>query len=98
MFTQLNQYHVVLEVKPGFQKNPLDLRDLFIRTGAGASGGSCRAGVRRHFRVIHGARPRSRRRISQRRRHAGLTAASNTVFGARHRVDQRVSQLAARCR
>src|SRR5882724_6466374 len=37
MFTQLNQYHVVLEVKPGFQKNPLDLRNLFVRTGA-ASG------------------------------------------------------------
>ena len=32
MFTQLNQYHVVLEVKPGFDKNPSDLRDLFIRT------------------------------------------------------------------
>ncbi len=29
MFTQLNQYHVVLEVKPGFQQNPLDLRDLY---------------------------------------------------------------------
>ncbi len=34
MFTQLNQYHVVLEVKPEFQQNPLDLRNLFIRTGA----------------------------------------------------------------
>jgi multidrug efflux pump len=40
IFTQLNQYHVVLEVKPGFQKNPLDLRNLFIRTGAAASSGS----------------------------------------------------------
>jgi multidrug efflux pump len=39
MFTQLNQYHVVLEVEPSFQQNPLDLRSLFIRTGnAGASG------------------------------------------------------------
>jgi len=38
MFTQLNQYHVVLEVKPGFEKNPSDLSDLFIRTAAGASG------------------------------------------------------------
>jgi len=37
MFTQLNQYHVVLEVKPGFQKDPSDLRNLFVRTGA-ASG------------------------------------------------------------
>ena len=34
MFTQLNQYHVVLEVKPGFQKDPSDLRNLFVRTGA----------------------------------------------------------------
>jgi multidrug efflux pump len=40
IFTQLNQYHVVLEVKPDYLKNPLDLRDLFIRTNAGASSGS----------------------------------------------------------
>ena len=40
IFTQLNQYHVVLEVKPRFQKDPLDLRDLFIRTGAATSSGS----------------------------------------------------------
>jgi multidrug efflux pump len=40
IFTQLNQYHVVLEVKPGFQKHPTDLRDLFIRTGAASSSGS----------------------------------------------------------
>jgi multidrug efflux pump len=40
IFTQLNQYHVVLEVNPGFQKNPLDLRNLYIRTAAssGSSG------------------------------------------------------------
>ncbi|HVA00280.1 MAG TPA: efflux RND transporter permease subunit [Terriglobia bacterium] len=40
IFTQLNQYHVVLEVEPGFQKNPSDLRDLYIRTGMGASSSS----------------------------------------------------------
>jgi multidrug efflux pump len=39
MFTQLNQYHVVLELKPGFEKNPSDLNDLFIRTAAGGSSG-----------------------------------------------------------
>jgi multidrug efflux pump len=43
IFTQLNQYHVVLEVAPGFEKNPMDLRDLYIRTGMGASTGG--AGV-----------------------------------------------------
>jgi multidrug efflux pump len=37
MFTQLNQYHVVLEVKPRFQQNPLDLRDLFIRSGTASA-------------------------------------------------------------
>jgi multidrug efflux pump len=37
IFTQLNQYHVVLEVKPSFRENPLDLRSLFIRTGVGST-------------------------------------------------------------
>ncbi len=37
IFTQLNQYHVVLEVKPNFQSDPLDLRDLYIRSSASAS-------------------------------------------------------------
>src|SRR4029077_9899671 len=40
IFTQLNQYHVVLELLPGFQRNPLDLRDLYIRTGATTTAGS----------------------------------------------------------
>ncbi len=40
IFTQLNQYHVVLEVKPGFDKNPSGLSDLFIRTGTVASSAS----------------------------------------------------------
>ncbi len=39
MFTQLNQYHVVMELMPGFQKNPQDLRDLYIRTGQNQSTG-----------------------------------------------------------
>ena len=38
MFTQLNQYHVVLEVKPAFGKNPSDLSDLFIQAGASVAG------------------------------------------------------------
>jgi multidrug efflux pump len=51
IFTQLNQYHVVLEVKPSFRQNPIDLRNLFIRTGitsaaAGlVAGGSATLGV-----------------------------------------------------
>ncbi len=37
MFTQLNQYHVVLELKPRFAQHPLDLRDLYIRSGTAPS-------------------------------------------------------------
>ena len=35
MYTQLNQYRVVLEVKPEFQKNPASLESLYVRTAAG---------------------------------------------------------------
>jgi multidrug efflux pump len=45
IFTQLNQYHVVLEVKPDFQEKPLDLRNLYIRTGMAGSGASGSAGL-----------------------------------------------------
>ena len=38
MFTQLNQYHVVLEVQPNFQQDPSSLRNLYVRSSAGASG------------------------------------------------------------
>jgi multidrug efflux pump len=32
MFTQLNQYRVVLEIKPELQQNPQELRNIYIRT------------------------------------------------------------------
>src|SRR5215831_17702039 len=37
MFTQLNQYHVVLEVAPRFQRHPVDLQSLFIRSQTASS-------------------------------------------------------------
>jgi len=40
IFTQLNQYHVVLELIPGFQKNPQNLKDLYVRPGASSTGGA----------------------------------------------------------
>jgi len=40
IFTQLNQYHVVLEVDSNYHNNPLDLRNLYIRTGTGGFSGS----------------------------------------------------------
>ena len=37
MYTQLNQYHVVLESDPEFQKNPGRLQDLYIQTNTSSS-------------------------------------------------------------
>jgi multidrug efflux pump len=35
MFTQLNQYHVVLDVQPGFQREPADLNSIYIPSSTG---------------------------------------------------------------
>jgi multidrug efflux pump len=35
IFTQLNQYHVVLEVTPQFQQNPGSLKDLYVKSSTG---------------------------------------------------------------
>ncbi len=35
IFTQLNQYHVVLEVAPEYQKNPTDLGNLYVKSASG---------------------------------------------------------------
>ncbi len=35
MFTQLNQYHVVLEVLPDFQRNPHALDEIYVRSSTG---------------------------------------------------------------
>jgi multidrug efflux pump len=42
LYTQLNQYHVILETAPEWQQNPTKLSDLYIQTSAssGASGAS----------------------------------------------------------
>jgi multidrug efflux pump len=36
IFTQLNQYHVVLEVDPQFQQSPSALKDIYVKSGVGA--------------------------------------------------------------
>ena len=35
MFTQLNQYRVVLEIKPDFKRNPDDLKNIYVRSTQG---------------------------------------------------------------
>jgi multidrug efflux pump len=35
MYTQLNQYHVVMEVLPDFQKKPANLHDIYVKSSTG---------------------------------------------------------------
>jgi len=37
LYTQLNQYHVILETAPEFQKNPSKLQDIYVRSALGPS-------------------------------------------------------------
>ena len=37
LFTQLNQYHVILETLPEFQRNPGKLQDIYVRSSGGGS-------------------------------------------------------------
>ena len=46
IFTQLNQYHVVLEVKPDFQQHPTDLASIYVPS---ASGGQVPLSAFTHF-------------------------------------------------
>jgi multidrug efflux pump len=47
MYTQLNQYHVILEAQPQFQRDPNTLRDLYIQ--ANASSGTSGPGASSSF-------------------------------------------------
>ena len=40
VYTQLNQYHVILEAIPDFQRNPAKLQDIYVRTSATSSASS----------------------------------------------------------
>ena len=37
LFTQLNQYHVILEAAPGFQQNPSKLNDIYVLSTSGSA-------------------------------------------------------------
>ncbi len=37
MFTQLNQYRVILEINPEFKKNPGDLKNIYVRSALGGA-------------------------------------------------------------
>jgi multidrug efflux pump len=37
LFTQLNQYHLIMEALPSFQKNPNKLNDIYVQSSSGGS-------------------------------------------------------------
>src|SRR6202012_2680879 len=37
LFTQLNQYHVILEALPEFQRNPAKLNDIYVTSSSGTA-------------------------------------------------------------
>ena len=84
MFTQLNQYHVVLEVNRSFQRNPVDLRDLFIRSGTGYPSGTTGlvSGGTSTASVPSGPAASAPGAASSTLSATTATAASSAVFGA----------------
>jgi multidrug efflux pump len=45
IFTQQNQYHVILEVDPRDQESPSSLRNIFVNAGASGGGGAAAVGT-----------------------------------------------------
>jgi multidrug efflux pump len=45
IFTQLNQYHVVMEVDPQFQQNPDALKNIYVKSSAGSQQASSGSGT-----------------------------------------------------
>ena len=80
MFTQLNQYHVVLEVEPSFQQDPSDLRHLYIRSSTGPSSGS--VGVVAGGSATSTGRGSSSASGSPSGGSSNSTVASNAAFGS----------------
>ena len=90
LFTQLNQYHVVLETMPDFQKNPAKLNDIYVRS-------ALRADLVDHDR--HADRYRNHRQ----RRLDGIRDAARRLFlefsGRVQRLPRRsLRPTARRCR
>ncbi len=84
MFTQLNQYHVILEVSRGFSRNPGNLNDLYIRTGTGYPSGSTGvvSGGSSSAAVASGPSNLAPNASASTAANASSTAGSSAVFGA----------------
>jgi multidrug efflux pump len=84
MFTQLNQYHVILEVAREFARNPENLNELYIRTGTGYPSGSTGvvSGGSSSAAVASGPSNLAPNASASTAALASSTAGSSAVFGA----------------
>jgi len=84
MFTQLNQYHVILEVARTFSRNPGNLNELYIRTGTGYPSGSTGvvSGGSSSAIVASGPSNLAPSASASTAANASSTAGSSAVFGA----------------
>ncbi len=74
LYTQLNQYHVILETLPEFQHNPDKLQDIYVRsatasTSSSSSGGSTSSATSSSALLRCDCRDEGARRRMQSRRH-----------------------------
>jgi multidrug efflux pump len=74
LFTQLNQYHVILEALPEFQKNPTKLQDIYVRS---SSGGQVPLSTFTH--IEHGTAPLS---VNHQGQFPAITISFNLAPGA----------------
>ncbi len=54
IFTQLNQYHVILEVAPQFQQNPGSFKDLYVKSGNWHAGAALDLYPAQHLECVVG--------------------------------------------
>ena len=67
LYTQLNQYHIILETLPTFQRHPDDLHDIYVRSSSVATPGD-----------IHRARQRRARGLGRGGRASGPGGSATT--------------------
>ncbi len=86
MYTQLNQYHVILEAQPQFQRDPDKLQQIYIQ--ANASSGRPRAGSSHFLRALRDLRLG---RLQRHHRPGSL----HSVFGRAHAAAECIATRSA---
>jgi multidrug efflux pump len=82
MYTDLNQYHVVMELKPGFQRHPAQLNDLYLRSAVSTSAPATVAGGTAAAQGFGPSSISAASASSSTISNSNFTTATNTTLGA----------------